>query len=174
MSDLYNRMSTEHQGLVEGLLRRLPGFKGYEDMQDRRVADTQLRNELARLLKEQLTTLSQAEKAVLNAGGLSFMSKMRDAHSKLQLFADRISAAMPGYAGFFASTKIGPAELQQIYTFDADLFDFVDKIREKVASIQAAGNNKDPLEKAIGDLETLMTEANNAFSNRDNLIRKMP
>jgi hypothetical protein len=174
MSDLLQRMSNEHKGPIEGLLRRLPGFKGYEEMQDRRTADTQMRNELARLLKEQLSLLGQAEKAVLNGGGLSYMSKMKDTHSKLQLFIDRIVAAMPGYAGFFASVKVGPNELQQLYTFDADLFDFVDKIREKVAAVQTAGNDKTALDKAIADLDTLMVNANNTFNQRDNVIRKMP
>lgn len=170
MSDLTNRISQQHTSTLERIMKHVPGFKGYQEMQDRRTADTMLRGEVVRLLKEQLTALVQAEKAVLNGGGLSYMSKMKDAKSKFQVFIDRIGTAMPGYAGFFAAIKIGPDELQQLYNFDADLFDYVDKFKAKIADIQTAATTKEGLDKAIDEFDALTVEANNAFSNRSNVI----
>lgn len=174
MSDLLKRIQSQRTtGPLEWIMRKLPGYKGYEDMQERRAADTLLRNHIVALLKGQLTDLVGAEKAILNGGGLSYMSKMKDAKSKLQVFIDRIATAMPGYSGFYDAVKVGPNELNLLYNFDADLLDFVDKFKEKIDAIKLAATTKEGLDKAIEELDALTLEANNAYTGRANIIARV-
>ncbi len=171
MSDLVNRIASQrNNGPLEGLMKRLPGFKGYEEMTERREADRMLRHHIVAVLKEQLTALVQAEKGLLTGGGLSYMSKAQSAKSKLQVFIDRINTAMPGYSGFYDAIKVGPHELDQIYAFDASLVDFEDKFRQKVADLQTAVNTKEGIDAAISALDALTVEANTAYTHRENVL----
>jgi hypothetical protein len=174
MSDLLKRLqSNRGSGPIEWLMRKLPGFKGYEDMQERRLADQMLRAHIVALLKAELQNLITAEKAVLNGGGLSYMSKMKDAKSKYQTFINRVDTAMPGYSGFFAKDKVGPAELQLIYNFDADVLDLVDQFKAKVTDVKTAADSKEGLDKAINEFEALATEANNIYGQRENVLARV-
>lgn len=175
MSDLLKKVQSGRTGgPIDWILRKLPGFKGYEDMQERRAADTLLRNHIVALLKGQMTELIKAEKVVLNGrGGLSHMSKMKDAKSKFQVFIDRIGTAMPGYAGFFDAVRVGPAELQKIYNFDADLLDYVDLFKAKIDAVELAAASNEGLDKAIEEFETLAIQANTTFANRENVLTQL-
>jgi hypothetical protein len=174
MSDLLKKIQNDRtEGPLIGIMRRLPGFKGYEDMQERRAADTLLRSHIVALLKGQLTALVAAEKTVLNNGGLAHMSKMKDAKSKFQVYIDRIGTAMPGYAGFYDAIKVGPQQLQQIYNFDADMLDYVDKFKAAITAVQTAATSNDGLDKAVADFEALSVEANAAFDKRASILTSL-
>lgn len=171
MSDLLKKIQNDRaHGPLLGIMRRLPGFKGYEDMQERRAADTLLRAHVVGLLKAELTRLVAAEKTVLNGGGLSYMSAMKDAKGKFQVYIDRIGTAMPGYSGFYDAVKIGPQQLDQIYNFDAEMLDYVDKFKAAVDAVQAAASSNTDLDKAIAAVNALAVEANAAFDKRAQLL----
>lgn len=170
MSDLYNRIASEHTSLQQ-LMMRLPGFPGYQQATDRRAADRLMRDHIVHGLKEQLTAFVQAEKNILNSpNGLASMSRLRDVQGKMQMFIDRINAAPPGYAGFYNSVKIGPMELQKLYDFDATLLGYVDQFKMKIDALHTAVTTKEGLDAAIDGLDTLTTEANSAYGQRDNVI----
>ena len=100
---------------------------GYMEMTARRQADRLIREHVVVQLKTQLNFLSYIEKVLLDAGGLSFMSKTRSAKTKFQTYIDRIATDAPGYSGFFDAVKIGPDDLGVIYAFDEALLDYEDK-----------------------------------------------
>ncbi len=174
MSDLLKRLqSNRGSGPIEWIMRKLPGFKGYEDMQERRLADTMLRHHIVALLKAELQNLIAVEKSVLNSGGLSYMGKMKDAKAKYQTFINRVDTAMPGYSGFFAKNKVGVNELNLIYNFDADLLDLVDQFKAKVDDLKKAASTNEGLDKAINEFEELATEANNIYAQRENVLARV-
>ena len=47
------------------------------------------------------------------------------------------------------------------------------KVKEKIAAIQLAVTSKEGLDKAITELDALMQEANDAFSQRANVIQNI-
>lgn len=174
MSDLLkNIQGNRTHNWLESILKRLPGYKGYEDMQERRAADRLMRDHVATLLKAQLADFQAVEKAALNSGGLSHMTALRDAKSKLQILIDKVATAMPGYSGFYDAVKIGPNELNQLYNFDADMLDNVDKFKEKIAALKTAVSSNKGFDEALEALNALTTEATHTFSQRDNVIVKL-
>jgi hypothetical protein len=54
MSDLYKRI-VDQRGSLESLMAKIPGFRGYKEMTDRRAADRMMREHIVKLLKEQIT-----------------------------------------------------------------------------------------------------------------------
>jgi len=169
MDDLYSRIVSQ-RGSAENLLARVPGFRGYMELNARRQADHLMREHVAGQLRQQLNRLSQIEKMLLDAGGLSYMSQTRSAKTKFQTFIDRIATDTPGYSGFFAAVKIGPQDLEVIYAFDQALLDYVLKFSEKLDALQEAAMKGDGVDAAIRDLDALTIEANEAYTLRDNVL----
>ncbi len=170
MDDLYSRIVRE-RGSVEGLLARIPGFRGYMEMNARRQADRLIREYVAGQLKTQLNRLPTIETALLDGGGLAYMSKTRSAKSKFQTFVDRVATDAPGYSGFFDAVKIGPDDLAVIYSFDQALLDYADKFKEKLDTLQDAAANNEGIDEAIRELDALTIEANEAYNLRENVLK---
>lgn len=169
MSDLYNEI-TSGRGSFERLLMRLPGFEGYLNNKARRTADRMVRDYIADQLTERLNRLAEIEKTLLDSGGLSYMSKTNSAKTKWQIYRDRLKAAAPGYSGFFAEIEIGPEQLETLYMFDELQIQYADKFQAALDVLAGAVSKKEGIEAAIADLEQLATEANEAFSKRENAI----
>ncbi|MCC7206492.1 MAG: hypothetical protein IT323_04255 [Anaerolineae bacterium] len=172
MTDLYDRIISQRQGL-ERIFARIPGFRGYAEMNARREADRMLREHVVHLLKEQMTRLVNAEKKLISSGGLAVAGKTRSAKTQFQVFIDKVNTAAPGYSGFYAAEKIGPDELQRIYAFDAALLDYVDKFKTAIDGLSDALSGQGDTEAKIGELETLAQEAVSAFDMRENVLREI-
>ncbi len=169
MSDLSDRIVGD-RGSLEGLLARIPGFRGYMDKGNRRAADRMVREYLAGQLAAQINRLAQIERQVLDSGGLSYMSKTNSAKTKLQTYHDRVLAAMPGYAGLDDAVKIQEEELDRLYAFDEAQVRFVDQIKAAVDGLEAAAIANNGLDEAIRALDSATIEANEAFTLRGDVI----
>lgn len=169
MSDLYQRI-VDQRGSLESLMAKIPGFRGYKEMTDRRAADRMMREHIVKLLKDQMGRLVNVEKKIISGGGLKHASETRSAKTGFQNFIDRINTAAPGYSGFFDAKKVGPDELQKIYSFDAALISYVDKFREAIDALDKAAQAKEEIGGAVTGLETVAHEANSAYALRDTLL----
>jgi hypothetical protein len=171
MSDLYNKIVNERGGF-EKLLAKLPGFRGYMELNTRRQADRMIRDGVAAALRAQLNRLATAEKALLDAdGGLKYMSKTRSAKTKFQTFIDRIATDSPGYSPFFAANKITPEDLERIYAFDNALFDYTERFGTAIGALQDAATKSAGIDEAIAALDALTIEANEAYNLRENILK---
>ncbi|MCC6798904.1 MAG: hypothetical protein IT325_02230 [Anaerolineae bacterium] len=170
MDDLYARIVRE-RGKLESLVAKVPGFRGYMEMSARRQADRLIREHVVDQLKLQLNRLPTIEKALLDAGGLSYMSKTRSAKTKLQTFIDRVATDTPGYSGFFDAVKVDAEDLEVAYAFDRALLDYADKFKEKLDALQSAALRGEGVDEAIRDLDALTIEANDAYSLRDSVMK---
>ena len=170
MDDLYSRIVRD-RGKMENMLARLPGFRGYMELNARRQADRMIREHVADQLQQQVTRFTAIEKTLLDAGGLSYMSQTRSAKTKLQTFVDRVATDAPGYSGFFDAIKIGAQDLEIVYAFDKALLDYVDKIGERVSALQKAAQSGEGVDDAIRHLDALALEANEAYRLREDVLK---
>ena len=172
MSELYDRI-TSQPGSLERLLKRIPGFTGYLDKKARRTADRMLRDHIADELSKRVQRLTDIEKDLLDNGGLSYMSKTSEAKSKLQHFRDLIKTAAPGYSGIMEAIKIGPEEMEKLYSFDEALIAYADKFDGALNTLAKAVTDKTGIDEAIKGLNAISTEAIEAYSLRDDVITKL-
>jgi hypothetical protein len=129
-----------------------------------------LRDHIAGQLSQRITRLVRIEKALLDNGGLSFMTETQSAKLKLQLYHDRVAAAVPGYSGFFAAVKIGAEELEKLYSFDEAQVRYLDQFDVALSELESAVNAKEGVAEAITKLDQLTAEANDAFSLREDVL----
>lgn len=172
MSELYDQIISQ-RGSVERLVAKIPGFRGYLDNKARRTADRMLRDHITGQLDTRLNRFADIQKTLLDTNGISLMSEMTSAKAKLQLFHDRVKAAAPGYSGFFAAIKIGPEELEKIYSFDEAQIRYLDQIDTAIKALSDAVTANAGVEAAITGLNTITTEANEAFSLREDVITQL-
>ena len=172
MSELYDRI-TSQPGSLERLIKRIPGFAGYLDKKARRTADRLLRDHIADELSRRINRLAEIEKTILDNGGLSYMSKTSSAKSKLQHFRDLVKTAAPGYSGIMEAIKIGPDEMDKLYSFDEALIAYADKFDGALNTLAKAATDKTGINEAIAGLDALTIEANDAFTLRDDVLTNL-
>jgi hypothetical protein len=170
-TNLYNRIVGQRSSL-ESLMARVPGFRGYKDMTDRREADRIIREHVVAKLNEQMDRLNMADKKLISGGDLSQTTLTQDGKMRFQTYIERVNTAAPGYSGFYDAMKVGPDELAKVYAFDAALLDYVDKIKGAVDAFSTAvgAKEKEAIAKAVNDFETVVNEAGSAFNLREEIV----
>lgn len=172
MSDLYNQIISQ-RGSFERLVARIPGFRGYQDSQARRKADRMLRDHIAAQLEERVQAFTRIEKKILDKGGLAHMSRTREVKTKLQSYVDRVKAAAPGYRGLWSSVKIGPEELERIYSFDEAQIRYADRISAGLTDLDKAVDTDMNVDPPLDALYAIAVEAHQAFSLREDVLTNL-
>ena len=169
MSELYDKIVSE-RGRLENLMAKIPGFRGYVEGAERRKADRLLRNHIAGEIDQIVKRFNRLQNKMLDQGGLKYMSDSREVKSKIQAYRDDVQTAAPKYSGLFAEIKIGPEELDRIYSFDEAQMRYVDEINNQVDGLDNAIKTDVGIEDALDSIRDITDEAREAFDLRDNVI----
>jgi hypothetical protein len=169
MADFYQKI-TEMQGTVEDIVRKIPGFSGYLEKDDRRAADRLLREQIARRFEELLTEFTRVQQQVVEKSGLQYMERIQGIDTKLRTFIDRIEAAASGYAGVFDAIKVKEEGLARLYAFDNALLKYQDQFAQGVAQLEQSLNGGE-VSPVLNQLDQIAIEANNTFLRRVEAIQ---
>ena len=164
MSDFYKRI-TDMQGSVESIVRKVPGFKGYFERQDRRAADKLLRDKLVREFQAQLADFSRLQVKLVDSGGMKYMSRVQSVNTRLQTLIDKIESAPQGYAGLFDATKVSEDTLRGVYALDNGMLTYEDQLATGLKSFGDAIGT-DAVSGVLDQLDALITEMTNTFAKR--------
>lgn len=171
MTDFYQKITDEY-GSLEELGSKIPGFKGYMDLNDRRAADRMLREHIARAFEEQLTRFTRAQRDIVEQGGLQYMERVQHIDTMLRTFIDRVQTAALGYAGVFDPIKVREDELQRLYAFDNALLTYQDQLGAGLNQLEESVGGES-VRNVLRQLEDVVTEANNAFKRREEVLQQM-
>jgi len=169
MGDIYEKIKDSRTAL-EKLTNFIPGWSGYQERQTRRKADQLLRQTLADKLAGQRRRLDVAQKDLINHGKMDLLDDVGSAVTQLQTFIDRVRLASYGYSGLFDAAKINEAELEQMYNFDAALFEYVERLDAANDRLQEAIPSGQGLVETIRILQDICREANSTFDQREHVI----
>lgn len=169
MPDFYQKV-TEMQGGVETLVRKVPGFRGYFEKQDRRAADRLLRERLCRVFGGQLGEFTRLQGRLIDVGGLRYMERVKNIDSQLRIFLDKVESAAEGYAGLFDPIKIDEKVLASVYAFDNALFIYQDQLATGLKYLDEAIGS-DAVDGVLDDLEHLVIEITSIFDQRGDVMR---
>lgn len=158
----------DKQGL-DDLIRKIPGVKGYLAKEDRRDSDKQLRDRLVALLVEAQTQFALVQKELIADTGFAYMEKTQSIDRKLQNFIDRVRTAARGYASLFDRDTIDEAALDRLYVFDNALFGYLDQISGQIDALKDL-SDRELIGENLRELESVVTDANDTFKKRDEVI----
>lgn len=168
MPDFYQKI-TEMQGAVEDLARKIPGFQGYFEREDRRAADRLLRDHLVRVFEEQLNEFTRLQQRLVSSGGMKLMERVQGIDTQLRTFIDRIKTASQGYAGLFDAAKVDAESLKRVYAFDNALLTYQDQLATGLKQLEETIGGE--VDGVLNQLEKVVTEANNTFKRREEALK---
>jgi hypothetical protein len=125
MTDFQGQIESE-RGKLKELLLKIPGFKGYIEMEDRRTADKILRDVVADRYQEQLDKLTGIMAEFVDRGDLVYVDDLEGVVTKMRTFIDRIRHAAYGYSSFFSAIKVDTVKLDKIYEYDQALLEGIE------------------------------------------------
>ena len=169
MVDTYGKVQDSRTG-IEKMLDIIPGWGGYQERQNRRKADQVLRQTLAEKLAGQRRNLDTAQKDLISHGKIDFVDDVGSAVTQLQTFIDRIRTASYGYSGMFDAVRINQDELEQMYNFDAALFEYVGRLDAATSRLREAISVGEGLADTVRIIQDICREANSTFDQREHLI----
>ncbi len=155
---------------LEKLTSFIPGWKGYQERQNRRKADQTMRSVLADQLATQRGNIEAAQKDLINHGQFDLLDDLGSAVTQLQTFIDRVRFATYGYSGLFDAVKVNEEELERLYGFDAALFQYVERLQEATAHLRDAIASGEGVEQVINIIQEICREANATFDQREHVI----
>ena len=158
------------RNLVEKLGSIIPGWKGYQERQERRSADQLMRQTLAEKMTAQRKRLDVAQQELINSGKLDLVDDVGRAVTQLQTFIDRVRLASYGYSGLFDAVKINQDELEQMYNFDTALFEYVDRLNAANDRLLEAIDTGEGLKQVIRIVQDICREANATFDEREHVL----
>lgn len=127
MADLRDRVE-EDRGLIKKIQLFIPGFRGYRQKEDIRIADSLLRIQVADELKSKvLANLEQTRETAGKALELDLMNDLAGTVSLAKTAEAKIRHAEQGYSGISAAYRVKTEELDSLYEFDLSL---IEGIRE--------------------------------------------
>ncbi|MEE8308607.1 MAG: hypothetical protein V3R81_15170 [Gammaproteobacteria bacterium] len=169
MVDSYGKVQESQSGL-EKLLAKIPGWGGYQERQNRRKADQILRQTLAEKLAIQRRNLDTAQKDLINHGKLDLIDDVGSAVTQLQTFIDRVRTATYGYSGMFDAVRVNEDELEQMYNFDAALFEYEERLEAATSRLREAISIGEGLNETIRIIQDICREANSTFDQREHAL----
>jgi len=169
MGDILEKVTSSRTAL-EKLTDFIPGWSGYQKRQTSRKADQLLRQTLSDKLADQRKKLNVVQKELINRGRVDLLDDIGSAVTQLQTFGDRVRLATYGYSGLFDAAKVNEAELEQMYNFDAALFEYVERLDTASDRLREAAATGEGLTETIRIVQDICREANSTFDQREHII----
>jgi hypothetical protein len=131
-------MPVSEKNFLERIASHIPGIAGYREREARRETDRRLREFLAARLDEGRGALNGLRNKATDAGELKMLDAIGRLDRALQKSVSSLRYADYGYSGVFDQVKIGEAELERIYAYDASLLADVTAVADKLRAAGAA------------------------------------
>ncbi len=157
-------------GGFESMAKKIPGYSGYKEKEQRREADALLREHLARELETQWARSNDLKSQMLIGPAMSQLDDMGKASRRLQTLIDKIKAAAQGYAGFFDAVKVKEDQLDALYEFDDEMLLRVDDIANAIDAVQAALDSEENVAPGVRRLNTVIGELLTLFDKRKDVV----
>ncbi|MDV0444276.1 hypothetical protein [Methanorbis rubei] len=168
MTDLRNKVEDD-RGLLKKIQLGIPGFRGYRQKEDLRIADSLLRVQIADLLKSNvLQPLELIRERAGNALELDMMNDIATVVSAAKTAESRVRHAEQGYSGISPAYRVTDAELNTLYEFDLALVEGINGLGELCRTALASSDSGDfGLVKAdLRDIRSGLSELSAVFEKR--------
>lgn len=163
------------KGAFARLLDRIPGIRGYVAKNERREADEALRGAIGRKLEAARLQLSNVHQTLSQdiVLAMEYAERLGSVDNRLRGLAGKIIDAPTGYSGYLARHTIDEAELERLYTFDAQFYDYADTITAQVGTLEETVTAGGDIGGALSELNSAVQQTANAFAERQEILTGM-
>jgi len=170
--------SISHAGSVGEALSNLaswiPGFAGYKAVEDRRIADKQLRAVIGEHLSKIKSRLDNLVDTLSRSGNMDSLPLIDQSGRRMEKIIDRMRFADYGYAAVFDRVQMGEPELKRLYQYDAGIMQDLGSFDDAASGVEQASSDADHLKTALAKLDVLTAEFDRRFEARKHLFDGLP
>jgi hypothetical protein len=123
---------------LERLARFVPGVAGYQDRENARATDKELRLRLVQELRRLVQVLDDHKARLAEARDFSALPRLDRLAGRLERMGRTVEFASRGYTGLFDLHAVDVEVLDQLYAFDLGLFEALSVVRARVEAVRAA------------------------------------
>jgi hypothetical protein len=166
--DLRDKVEDD-RGLIKKIQLCIPGFRGYRQKEDIRLADSLLRQQIADELKNNvLLPLEQTRQSASRALELDLMNDLAAVISQAKTTEAKIRHAEQGYTGISPANRIRKAELNNLYEYDLALINGVRGLGDLAQSAfsSADAGDFDSVQKQLREIRSGFTDFTVTFDKR--------
>lgn len=156
---------------LQQLMKRIPGFEGYLDREQRRKADNVHREYLIKLLSTKKAAIQDIAASLLESGDLSHMTGMDSLTNTIDKVSNRIRAAGSAGGNFFSMVDVNTELLDRIYEYDLALLGEIEALDEKLGTLQQACDTADNIKPAIAGVKGVLGGIDASLDGREKLLK---
>jgi len=156
------------RNILERIMAKIPGFRGFQDRELRRDVDKLQRDHLSAELGRLKGTLRDRARSYTDAGKIGALNGFDRLDRQLDGLSQAVRFSDYGATGFFDPVKIGEEQLQRLYEFDLSLLEDVDQLEAGVAAVPAPGG-EDPA-PALDRLQQEVRAVDEKWKRRESVI----
>lgn len=139
--DIRDRVEDD-RGLIKKIQLIIPGYRGYRQREDIRIADSMLRSQVADQLKNTVVlSLENARSEASKEMELDLLNDIAAVLSKAQMLEEKIRHAEQGYTGISSGVRLLQEELNRIYEYDLGLLEGIDSLSTQAKSVESAAES---------------------------------
>ena len=156
------------RGVIESLLRNIPGFKGYLEKGYRRESDRLQREWLADRLQRAKQGLNDYALALTNSGQLDALPAVEQLRSRLDRLISRLRGSVSGYSGFFDFVQVKTDDLDDVYAHDNALVEQTDQLAAQIEGLATATR---PATASLPEILTNIADPESKVDQREDMLR---
>ena len=157
--------------MLDRLIEKLPGYRGYIDRDARQEADRIQREHVANRIFEQKRPLTELVGELTDNGHLMVLPKVDKVLNRIDKVAQKIRSASYGSAGLFGASHIGETELRRLHEFDAGMVDAADELAALVSDACKNDDDEGKVKESCKALVALLDRIEEHFAGREQIIR---
>jgi len=163
------RDHADNRNWLETVLKKIPGFKGYLEKENRRESDALQREWLADRLQRSKKGIDTVTRTLVDAGQIDVLPQFDRLRAQSDKLIGRIRGAMQGYSGIFDLVRVDEAVLDKVYEHDVMMMDRIEALARGIESLPASVADK-PAE-AVNSLLQQLDEAEQIWNKRENILK---
>jgi hypothetical protein len=155
---------------LERLVRFVPGVAGYQDRENSRATDKQVRMRLVYDLGRLMIALEEDKARLAGVGDLSSLPLLDRLSGRVERLSRTVEFAGRGYTGLFDLHKVDEDTLDQLYAFDLGLFDALNAVRAKAEAVRAVLGDATALRRAAEQMTAALGDFEQLFDKRRRIV----
>jgi hypothetical protein len=159
---------------LANLASYIPGFAGYKAVEDRRIADRQLRAVIGERLTKIKGRLDGLVDTLSRGGNMDSLGLIDQSGRRMERLIDRMRFADYGYAAVFDRFQMGDAEVTRLYQYDAGIMQQLGSFDDAMSGVEQSSADPGSLRASLIKLDALTTEFDRRFEARKHLFDGLP
>ena len=166
MADIRQRVQDD-RGIIKKIELFIPGYKGYREKEDLRIADSLLRNQLANQMQSVIESVQRSKEGLAKSMNFTLLNDIGELDNSMQALMNKIRHAQQGYSGISADIRIEQNELNKLYEWDLSLLQLTDILKQRSSELEDLVSQNSPRTKGqILDLKKETTNFVEVFQKR--------